>query len=185
MRTWQLDPAHSNVEFAVRHLMISTVKGRFGQVSGTLTTDDTNDDVLPSSFALDVSVDVASIDTRQEQRDAHLRSADFFDAEHFPKLTFKGRRIEGDPKGEFRLIGELTIRGVTHPITLDVTAEGENRDPWGNDRKGFSATGKIRRSDFGLTWNQALESGGVVVGDDIKISVDAEFVSPVPAAVAA
>ncbi len=174
MRTWQIDPSHSNVEFAVRHLMISTVKGRFGQVTGTLNTDE-ND---PKKFSLDVSIDVTSIDTRQEQRDAHLRSADFFDVEHHPKMTFRSTRIEGDPRGEFKLHGDLTIRGTTRPVVLDVTNEGTGKDPWGNDRMGFSATGKIDRAQFGLQWNQALETGGVMVGNDVKITLDVEFMSP-------
>lgn len=174
MRTWQIDPAHSNVEFAVRHLMISTVKGRFGQVSGTLQVDE-ND---PGKFVLDVDIDVTTIDTRQEQRDAHLRSADFFDVERFPKITFHGQRIEGDPRGEFKLHGDLTIRGTTRPVVLDVTNEGTGRDPWGNDRMGFSATTKIDRSQFGLQWNQALETGGVMVGNDVKIMLDVELTSP-------
>lgn len=180
MRTWQIDPAHSNVEFAVRHLMISTVKGRFGQVTGTLTTDDGD----PKKFALDVDIDVTSIDTRQEQRDAHLRSPDFFDVEHHPKMTFHSTRIEGDPRGEFKLYGDLTIRGTTRPVVLDATSEGAGKDPWGNDRMGFSATGKIDRSQFGLQWNQALEAGGVMVGNDVKITLDVEFMSPAQVKVA-
>ena len=169
-QTWSLDAAHSNVEFAVKHLMIAKVKGRFSQVSGTLTADPSN----PSDFQLDVEIDAASIDTRQEQRDAHLRSPDFFDAENYPTLRFTGKRMEGDGD-EFKLTGDLTIKGTTREVTLDVTNEGSATDPWGNARIGFSARGKISRSDFGLTWNQALEAGGVVVGDEIRISVDAEF----------
>jgi polyisoprenoid-binding protein YceI len=169
--TWAVDPAHSNVEFAVRHLMISTVKGRFGAVSGTVQLDD--EDL--SSSAVDVSIDAASIDTRQADRDAHLRSADFFDVEQFSTLTFRSSSItrEGD---EFRVVGDLTIRGVTRPVTLRVTEEGRTRDPWGGERIGFSATAKINRRDFGLTWNQVLETGGIAVGDEVKISVDVELV---------
>lgn len=177
--TWQLDPAHSSAEFAVRHLMISTVKGRFGDIAGTVTLSPTDD----SASAIDVTIKTASIDTRQEQRDAQLRSADFFDAEKWPVITFHSTSIEGDTDSEFRLTGELTIRDVTREIALDVTKEGEGADPWGNVRAAFSAKGKIDRRDFGLTYNQVLEAGGVVVGDEIKISVDVEFTA-VPETVA-
>jgi len=169
--TWQLDAAHSNIEFAVKHLMIATVKGRFGDVTGTLKGNFDE----PGRFALDVSVATESIDTRQSQRDAHLRSADFFDAEQWPTIRFVGKRVQGDVNGEFTLIGDLSIRDVTREVSLQVTNEGAVTDPWGNSRIGFSARGKIDRRDFGLTWNQALEPGGFVVGDDVKISVDAEF----------
>jgi polyisoprenoid-binding protein YceI len=173
---WQLDPAHSSVEFGVRHLMISTVKGRFGDITGSVTLDP-NDE---SAASVEVTVQTASIDTRQAQRDAHLRSPDFFDSESFPLITFRGTSVEGDTDSEFRLTGDLTIRDVTREITLDVTKEGQGSDPWGNVRSAFSAKGKIDRRDFGLTYNQVLEAGGVVVGDEIKISVDAEFTA-VPA----
>src|SRR5665647_1494160 len=169
--TWQIDGSHTGVEFAVKHLMISSVKGRFGDVSGMLTGDITN----PESFSLDVKLAAASIDTRQEQRDAHLRSADFFDAEKYPTLDFKGKRIEVDVSSDFKLYGDLTIRDVTREIVLDVTNEGSVIDPWGNSRIGFSARGKINRGDYGLTWNQVLEAGGFAVGDEIKISVDVEL----------
>jgi polyisoprenoid-binding protein YceI len=169
--TWNIDPAHTNVEFGIRHLMISTVRGRFGQVSGSATVDAAD----PSAMTLDVEIGVASIDTRQEQRDAHLRSADFFDVERFPTMRFVGTRIDGDIDAEFTLSGELTIRDVTRPLVLHVTSEGRVRDPWGNERAGFSAKGKIDRRAYGLTWNQALEAGGVVVGDEVKISVDVEL----------
>ena len=169
--TWQLDPAHSSVEFGVRHLMISTVKGRFGDISGTVTLDPNNE----SAAAVDITVQTASIDTRQEQRDAHLRSPDFFDVQNWPVITFHGTSVEGDTDSEFQLTGDLTIRNVTREITLDVTKEGQGSDPWGNVRAAFSAKGKIDRRDFGLTYNQVLEAGGVVVGDEIKITVDVEF----------
>jgi polyisoprenoid-binding protein YceI len=168
---WTLDAAHTNVEFAVRHLMISTVRGRFAEVEGTVVTSDD-----PTDAEIRVSIATGSIDTRQEQRDAHLRSADFFDAATFPAMTFASRGIVAQPDGTLSVVGDLTIRGVTKEITLAVTAEGRGRDPWGGERAGFSAKGKISRSDFGLTWNQALETGGVVVGDEVKISIDAELV---------
>lgn len=169
--TWQIDSTHTGVEFAVKHLMISTVKGHFSNVSGSLSGDITN----PETFALDVKIGVESIDTRQGQRDGHLRSPDFFDVEKYPTIDFKGKRIDGDVSGDFRLYGDLTIRDVTREIVLDVTNEGSVIDPWGGSRIGFSAKGKIDRRDYGLTYNQALEAGGFVVGDEIKISVDVEF----------
>ena len=169
--TWQLDPAHTSVEFAVKHLMISTVKGRFGDVSGTLKGKLED----PTNASAEVDIVVESIDTRQAQRDAHLRSADFFDAIKWPTIRFVSKRVEGDVNGEFALIGDLTIRDVTREIKLDVTNEGAVKDPWGNSRIGFSAKGKVDRRDFGLTYNQALEAGGFVVGDEIRISIDAEF----------
>jgi polyisoprenoid-binding protein YceI len=170
--TWTIDASHAEVGFSVRHLMISTVRGRFGGVSGTAIIDDRN----PSASKVDVTVDVSSIDTRQEQRDAHLRSPDFFDVANHPTMHFVSTRIEGDITSEFKLVGNLTIRGVTHEVALNATAEGRGRDPWGNDRAGFSAAGKINRGDWGLTWNQVLEAGGVTVSDEVKLSIDAELV---------
>ena len=171
---WTIDPAHTEIEFSARHLMISNVKGRFSDPAGTVTYDPDQ----PGSLQLDVSIPIATIDTRNEQRDAHLRSADFFDAEHHPTMTFKGTRITGDISRRFKLIGDLAIRGNTREVTLDVTSEGAGADPWGNDRLGFSATGKINRKDFGLTYNQVLETGGVVVGDEIKIIINTEIMRP-------
>ena len=168
---WNLDPTHSAVEFSAKHLMITTVRGRFSDVTGTVTVHGD----APESAVVDVTVKVASIDTRTEQRDQHLRSADFFDVENFPVLTFTSTKLQG-PKARFQLTGNLTIRGTTKPITLDVTHEGSGKDPWGGERMGFSADGKIDRRDFGLTWNQALEAGGVVVSHDIKIHIDAQLV---------
>jgi len=168
---WQIDASHTGVEFAVKHLMISKVKGRFSEVSGSLTGDIAN----PETFGLNVTIGVASVDTRQEMRDNHLRSADFFDAAKYPTIDFKGNRIDGDVSEEFKLYGDLTIHGITREVALDVTNEGTVIDPWGGSRIGFSAKGKIDRADFGLTYNQALEAGGFVLGDEIKISIDAEF----------
>jgi polyisoprenoid-binding protein YceI len=170
--TWKIDPAHSQVEFAIRHLMITTVRGRFNDVKGTVVTE--GDD--PATAQVEVIIDVNSIDTREPQRDAHLKSADFFDVEKYPYITFKSRRVT-DVKGDrFKLVGDLTIHGVTRDATLDVTSEGRATDPWGGERAGYSATTKINRKDFGLTWNQALETGGVLVGDEVKISIDLELV---------
>jgi len=171
---WQIDATHTEVEFSVRHLMISNVKGRFANVAGSLALDDTN----PNKVALDVTIAVPTLDTRNEQRDAHLRSADFFDAEKHPLITFTSRRVTGDVYGSFKLHGDLTIRGATHPVTLDVMLEGRGNDPWGNERLGYQATGKIDRRDFGLTYHQALETGGVAVGHDVKIVINTELVRP-------
>jgi polyisoprenoid-binding protein YceI len=170
--TWQIDPSHTEVEFSVRHLMISNVKGRFGAMQGQVTLDPAS----PQKAGVNVTIDVTSIDTREEKRDAHLRSPDFFDVDHFPVMTFTGATVHGNPEGEFQLSGDLTIRGVTRPITLDVTFEGAGNDPWGGTRRGFSARGKLLRSAFGLEWNAALETGGVVVGDEVKIMINAELV---------
>jgi polyisoprenoid-binding protein YceI len=169
--TWNIDSAHTNVEFGIRHLMISTARGRFDQVTGSATVDSAD----PSAITLDVSIGVASIDTRQAQRDAHLRSPDFFDVERFPVMRFVGTRVDGNIEATFTLTGQLTIRDITRPLVLHVTAEGRVRDPWGNERAGFSATGRIDRRAYGLTWNQALEAGGVVVGDEVKIAIDVEL----------
>jgi polyisoprenoid-binding protein YceI len=169
--TWTIDNSHTLAEFSVRHLMISTVKGRFGEVSGKVVADDAD----PSRAQIEATINVASIDTREAQRDAHLRSADFFDAENFPTLTFRGTRVEKAGDG-LKVTGDLTIRGTTREVVLDVTSEGRVKDPWGGERAGYSATTKIKRSDFGLTWNMALETGGVVVGDEIKIALEVELV---------
>ena len=170
--TWTVDPAHAEIGFAVRHLMIATVRGRFGAVSGTVTVDEKN----PHNSKVDVTVDVNSIDTRQEMRDNHLRSPDFFDVEKYPSMHFVSKKIEGDVSGEFRVVGDLTIRDVTREVTLTATLEGRTRDPWGNERAGFSASGRMNRRDFGLNWNQALETGGVMVGDEAKLTIDVELV---------
>jgi polyisoprenoid-binding protein YceI len=170
---WEIDPAHSLVEFAVRHLMISTVKGRFADVQGMIRMDEAD----PSTVFVDVTIGVASIDTRQEERDSDLRSANFFDVARFPTITFRSRRVQGNPlEGDFRLIGELTIRGITREVTLDASVGGRVMDPSGQERAGFSAQTKIDRTDFGLTWNRALEAGGVLVGNEVRISIEVELV---------
>lgn len=168
---WKIDPSHTLVEFSAKHLMITTVKGRIADVQGTIYTDEKN----PGNSSVEATLSAKSLDTRTEQRDQHLRSADFLDVEKYPEIKFRSTRIEGE-KSSFKLMGDLTIRGVTKPITLDVELEGRTRDPWGGERVGFSATGKIDRREFGLTWNQALETGGVVVGNDIKISLEVQAV---------
>ena len=171
--TWAIDPAHSSVEFAVRHLMITTVKGRFTEVEGTVVLDEEN----PAASSADITVQVASIDTREGQRDAHLRSPDFFDAEKHPTITFRSTGVRDASPDAFKLVGDLTIHGVTREVTLDVTHEGRATDPWGGKRAGYAASTRIKRSDFGLTWNQLLETGGLAVSDDVKITLDVELVS--------
>jgi polyisoprenoid-binding protein YceI len=168
---WKLDPTHSTIEFSAKHLMITTVKGRIADVEGTIYTDEKD----PKNSSVEATLKATSIDTRTDQRDQHLRSADFLNVEKYPEIKFRSTRIEGGQK-EFKLTGELTIRDVTKPITLDVHYEGETKDPWGGLRAGFSAKGKIDRRDWGLTWNQALETGGVVVGNDIKIELEIQAV---------
>jgi len=171
LTAWTIDAAHSQVGFAVKHLMISTVRGRFGTVAGTV-------EFAGDSYAdakVDVTIDAASIDTREEKRDAHLRSADFFDVETFPTLTFKSRRVLAAKGDTFQLVGDLTIKGITREVALDVEVEGFQKDPWGNQKAGFSASTKINRKDYGLTWNAALETGGVLVGDEVKISLDVQL----------
>ena len=169
--TWKLDPSHTLVEFSAKHLMITTVKGRITDVEGTIVMDERN----PRNSSVEATLKAVSIDTRTEQRDQHLRSADFLNAELFPEIKFRSTGIEGD-KDSFKLTGDLTIRDVTRPITLDIRFEGQQTDPWGGERIGFSGSGKIDRRDFGLIWNQALETGGVVVGNDVKISLEVEAV---------
>ena len=170
--TWKLDSDHAHVEFAVRHLMISKVKGQFTRVDGTLRMDRED----PTTARLDVEIDAASVDTRVEQRDEHLRSPDFLDAARFPVLTFHSKRVERSGENLLRVTGELTIRDVTRDVVLDVTERGGVTDPWGGERVGYEARTKIDRKDFGLTWNQALEAGGVLVGDEVEITLEAEWV---------
>jgi polyisoprenoid-binding protein YceI len=170
--TWQIDPAHTTVGFSAKHLMITTVRGRFADLRGSIQLDES--DITRS--AVEVEIATASIDTRTEQRDAHLRSADFLEVEKFPTITFRSRRVEKVGDDRYHVVGDLTIRDVTREVTLDVIDEGRGRDPWGGERAAFSATTKIDRRDFGLTWNQALETGGVLVGNEIKISIDAQAV---------
>ncbi|MEO8032403.1 MAG: YceI family protein [Gemmatimonadota bacterium] len=181
MSTLQIDTAHSNVEFAVKHLMIATVRGRFARLSGHVDFNE----AFPAASTVAVTIDTASLDTREDKRDAHLRSADFFEVEKYPEITFRSSRIEGNVAGSFKLVGALTIKGNTRPVTLEVTSEGQATDPWGNLKSGYSAKGKIKRSEFGLSWNQVLEAGGVLVGDEISISIELELLHPAEAALAA
>lgn len=172
---WQIDPAHSGVEFSVRHLMISTVRGRFEALAGTAGSLDAGS----GTPTVEVSIDTASINTGVAERDTHLRSGDFFDVEVFPTMTFRATEVDGDTSKEFKLTGDLTIRDVTKPVTFAVEAQGVTVDPWGNRRAGYSATGKLSRRAYGLTWNQVLEAGGVTVGDDVKFTIDVAFTQPI------
>jgi polyisoprenoid-binding protein YceI len=169
--TWTIDPVHSTVEFAVRHLMVSTTRGRFTGVTGTIVIDETD---LTRSHA-EITIDAATVDTGNEQRDADLRSANFLDVEKYPTITFKSTRVAvaGD---EYRVFGDLTIHGVTREVVLDTEFNGENKAPWGSEVIGFTATTKISRKDFGLTYNPAMETGGFVVGDEVKIQLEIEAV---------
>ena len=170
---WNIDASHSLAEFSVRHLMITNVKGRFAKLEGWVEYDPAN----PAAARVEVSIDVASIDTREEKRDVHLRSADFFDAEKYPKITFTSKHVEKTGDG-FRVAGALAMHGVTRDVTLEV--EGPTpptKDPWGNQRIGASADTKINRKDWGLNWNQALEAGGVLVGETVKIHLDVSLVA--------
>jgi polyisoprenoid-binding protein YceI len=170
--TYQIDPAHSSAHFSIRHMMIANVRGEFTKVSGTVVYDAAN----PANSKTDASIEVSSISTREPQRDAHLRSADFFDAEKYPLIAFHGKEISGQD-GEWKLNGDLTIHGVTREIALDLDGPTpEHKDPWGNLRIGATATGKLNRKDFGLTWNAALEAGGVLVGDEVKLTIDVEAI---------
>jgi polyisoprenoid-binding protein YceI len=170
--TWQLDASHSSIGFSVKHLMIATVKGSFGKFEASFAGKEEE----LGRAAVNVNIDASSIDTSNDQRDGHLRSPDFFDVAQFPAITFASKRIDGNAFGDFKLVGDLTIRGVTKEVVLDASFEGRAKDPWGKSRLGYTAKGKINRADFGLTWNQALEAGGVVVSDEVKISVEASFV---------
>ena len=167
--TWSIDPAHSNIEFAVKHVMVSTVKGRFHGVEGTLRIDETH----PESAEVEAAIDVATVDTGVDQRDAHLRSDDFFNAERFPKIIFRSTKVE--PSGNaptWKMTGDLTIRDVTRSVVLDVELDGRGLDASGKERAGFTAETKISRKEFGVKWNQLIETGGVAVGDTVKITLN-------------
>jgi polyisoprenoid-binding protein YceI len=170
--TWKIDPAHTNVEFTVRHMMISNIKGQFQKTSGTIATNGSD----PASAKIDATIDATSIDTRVEKRDMHLKSPDFLDVAKYPTITFKSTKVEADGPGKWKVTGDLTLHGVTKPVVLEVEGSGPPIQVMGRTRAGASATTKIKRSDFGLTWNQALESGGVMVGDEVAISIDVEAI---------
>lgn len=170
--TYEIDPAHSSVQFSVRHMMLSNVRGEFAKVTGTINVDSEN----PANSTVEATIDATSINTREAQRDAHLKSPDFLDVEKFPTLTFRSTKIV-QHSGGGKVTGDLTIHGVTHEITLDVEGPTEAmKDPYGKERRAASATTTLSRKDFGLTWNAALEAGGVMVGDEVKITIDIEAI---------
>lgn len=172
MSTYQIDTAHTQAQFKVRHLMISNVKGEFDKVTGTIEYDDAN----PSAAKIDVTIDVASISTREAQRDAHLKSADFFDVEKFPTIRFVSKEVVKSGEDTFEVVGDLTIHGVTKTVDLDVEDfTPEMKDPYGLFRRGASAKTTILRSDFGLVYNAVLEAGGVAIGNEVHITIDTEF----------
>jgi polyisoprenoid-binding protein YceI len=170
--TWNIDPAHSLVEFAVKHMMFTTVKGRFSDVSGSIVTE--GEDLATAK--IDVEVGTASIHTGDEKRDEHLRSADFFDVEKFPKLTFTSRKVEPQGGNNFRLVGDLTMHGVTKQVEMDVTYNGSGMSPFGVEVAGYTAQTELNRTDFGLTWNAALETGGVLVSEKVKVTLDIQAI---------
>lgn len=167
-RKWALDPTHSQIEFTVRHMMFAKVKGAFNAFNAEIEADP--EDLTTASVTF--TIDASSVDTNNTDRDAHLRSADFFDTDHHPNIVFAAKTFTKTGDGEYDVTGDLTIRGVTREETFKVTYNGSGKDPWGNVKAGFSAEGAIKRSDYGLTWNAALETGGVLVGDEIKIAME-------------
>ena len=171
--TWNIDPAHSSAEFKVKHMMISNVKGAFSGITGTLKLNDST----PEHSAVEATIPVSTLSTGDEQRDGHLKSPDFLDAEKFPTFTFKSTNVTRHAAGAHKVAGELTLHGVTRPITFDVEGPSEpGKDPYGNIRIGLSATAKINRKDFGLSWNAALETGGVLVGEDVTLTLEIQFI---------
>lgn len=170
---WALDPAHSEITFRVKHLMISNVKGEFNQFKATIDGEDF------TKSTISVNIDAGSISTNNESRDTHLKSADFFEVEKYPEITFVSTSFEKINGEDYKLTGDLTMRGVTKPITLDVEFGGFMKDPYGNEKAGFSVNGKLDRKDFGLNWNAALEAGGVMVSNEIRINAEVQFIKEV------
>jgi len=176
--TWQIDPVHSSIHFTIRHFVISKIHGRFTKWGGTAQLDEQ----APESSHVDIHIDVASLDTNDPKRDGHLKTADFFDVERYPEITFRSTKVEPQGAERFRVTGDLTIRGVTKPVVLEVEHGGKVKDPWGNNRGGFSVKGTIDRKDFGISFNQVLEAGGLALGETVDISADLEVVSAMKAA---
>lgn len=170
--SWKIDPAHSEINFTVRHMMISNVRGRFEKFTGVVNFDEAN----PTASSVDVEIEAASINTREGQRDTHLKSADFLDAEKYPKLTFKNKNIQMVDANHGKITGDLTIRDISHEVVLDTEFNGKAKGPYGKNSAGFSATTTINRKDWGLVWNVGLETGGFLVGDDIKVSIELEII---------
>jgi polyisoprenoid-binding protein YceI len=167
---WTLDPNHSEITFKVKHLMISNVKGEFGKFDITVNGDDIN------TADIEVNIDTASISTNNADRDAHLKGADFFEVEKFPAIVFKAKGLSAAADGTYTIPGDLTIKDVTRPVTFTAELGGTSKDPWGNEKQGYSVEGKINRKDFGLNWNAALETGGVLVSEEVKLFAELQFV---------
>ncbi len=172
MANYTVDNAHSDISFSVRHMVFAKVRGHFTKWTSQVTFDPTQ----PAKSGIDVTVDASSIDTREAQRDAHLKSPDFLDVEKFPQITYKSRRVESAGDKRYKVTGDLTIHGVTREATIEAEELGRGKDPWGNERLIFSAKGSVNRVDFGLKWNQALETGGLLVGEKVDFEIDAEVV---------
>jgi polyisoprenoid-binding protein YceI len=173
LTTWKIDPAHSSAEFKVKHMMISNVKGSIKGITGELQEHATD----ASLSSIDATLDVSTLSTGDAQRDGHLKSADFLEAEKYPTIHFKSTNVQPKGPGEYVVTGDLTVHGVTRPVTLDVEGPSQqHKDPWGNTRIGLEATTKINRKDFGLTWNSTLETGGILVGEEVHITIDLEFI---------
>ena len=170
--TWNIDPSHSAIHFSVRHMVVSKTRGRFTKWSGQISFDPAN----PAASSVQVSIDPASVNTEDAQRDGHLRSADFFDVEKYPTATFKSTKVEENGNDKLRIAGDLTVHGVTKPVVLDAVFEGSAKDPWGGERAGFAATTTLDRREFGLGWNKVLEAGGVLVGDKVELTLEIEAV---------
>jgi len=169
---WNIDPAHSAIHFSIRHMVVSKTRGRFTKWSGQISFDPDH----PAASSVQVTIDPASIDTAEPQRDAHLRSADFFDVEKHPQATFRSTQVEETGGDSYRITGDLTLHGVTRPVVLSAVFEGSAKDPWGGERAGFAATASLDRREFGLGWNKVLEAGGVLVGDKVELTLEIEAV---------
>ena len=170
--TWKIDPSHSAIHFSVRHMVVSKTRGRFTRFGGEILFDPEK----PAASSVSVTIEPASLDTADAQRDTHLRSADFFDVEKHPQASFRSTKVQDLGGGKLRVTGDLTIRGVTKPVVLETSYEGAGKDPWGGERAGFSASTTIERKEFGLEWNKALETGGVLVGEKVELTLEVEAV---------
>lgn len=170
--TWQIDPVHSAIEFSVKHMMFATAKGRFNTFSGTIVYDE----VDPTRSAVNVEIDTSTVDTRDEKRDAHIRSGDFFETATYPTASFVSTKVERVGSDKLRVTGDFSLRGITRPVVLEAELTGQGRSPWGTEVIGFSATGKINRQDFGVSFNSALETGGFMLGDEVKLALEIEAI---------